>query len=112
MTVQATSNPYVNLVDIAINAGETPFLLGSPGIGKSAFMREVARMNNLLFIDVRLAGMDQTDIGGIPNFIDVLDASGNVVGKRTSYIPNDMFPLQGMGDEKRLYNVIFLNKAK
>lgn len=102
MTVQVTNNPYVNLVDIAINAGETPFLLGSPGIGKSAFMREVARMNNLLFIDVRLAGMDQTDIGGIPNFIDVTDASGNVVGKRTSYIPNDMFPLQGMGDEKRL----------
>ena len=62
MTVQVTNNPYVNLVDIAINAGETPFLLGSPGIGKSAFMREVARMNNLLFIDVRLAGMDQTDI--------------------------------------------------
>lgn len=102
MTVQVTNNPYVNLVDIAINAGETPFLLGSPGIGKSAFMREVARMNNLLFIDVRLAGMDQTDIGGIPNFIDVTDASGNVVGKRTSYIPNDMFPLKGMGDEKRL----------
>lgn len=102
MTVQVANNPYVNLVDIAINAGETPFLLGSPGIGKSAFMREVARMNNLLFIDVRLAGMDQTDIGGIPNFIDVTDASGNVVGKRTSYIPNDMFPLQGMGDEKRL----------
>lgn len=32
MTVQVANNPYVNLVDIAINAGETPFLLGSPGI--------------------------------------------------------------------------------
>lgn len=102
MTVKVTGNPYVNLVDIAINSGEVPFLLGSPGLGKSSFMQQVAKMNNLLFIDVRLAGMDQTDIGGIPNFVDVLDDNGKVVGKRTSYIPNDLFPLQGMGDEKRL----------
>lgn len=99
---KATPNPYIDLVDLAINAGEVPFLLGSPGIGKSSFIREVAKMNNLLFIDVRLAGMDQTDIVGIPNFVDVHDDSGNIVGKRTSYIPNDIFPLQGLGDEKRL----------
>lgn len=102
MSLNVTRNPYIDLVDIVINAGETPFLVGSPGIAKSSINLTVAKMNNLLPIDVRLAGMDQTDILGLPNFVDVLDAKGNVVGKRTSYIPNDLFPLQGMGDEKRL----------
>lgn len=101
-TVNFSVNPYMDLIEISLAARKTPFLLGKPGVGKSSFLQQTAKAGNLLYIDVRLTGMDQTDIMGIPNFIDVLDANGNVIGKRTSYIPNDLFPLQGMGDERRL----------
>lgn len=103
MSIQLPSNinPYVNLISLALESGEVPFLLGSPGVGKSSYAMQVAKDFNLLLIDVRLAGMDQTDIMGIPNFIDVV-VGGKVVGKRTAYIPNDIFPLKNMGDESRL----------
>lgn len=100
--VTFSKNPYMDLIGLALAANQTPFLLGKPGLGKSSYLQQTAKANNLLYIDVRLTGMDQTDIMGIPNFVDVMDPQGKVIGKRTSYIPNDLFPLKGMDDRKRL----------
>lgn len=90
------------LIERVLNANLVGFIKGSPGIGKSAIISSIAKMYNLLLIDIRLSGFDQTDIAGIPNFIDVTDSQGNVIGKRTTFIPNDVFPLKNMGDEKKL----------
>ena len=45
-----------------LSAGICPFLHSSPGIGKSAFARQLATDLNLKFIDIRLSDMEPSDI--------------------------------------------------
>jgi hypothetical protein len=42
------------------------FLWGAPGIGKSSIVKQIAKEQNIGFIDLRLALMDPTDLKGIP----------------------------------------------
>lgn len=42
------------------------FLWGSPGIGKSSIVKQIAEKKGVDFIDLRLALMDPTDLKGIP----------------------------------------------
>jgi len=44
------------------------FIWGSPGIGKSSIVKQVADEEGLEFIDLRLTLMDPTDLKGIPFF--------------------------------------------
>jgi len=44
------------------------FIWGSPGIGKSSIVKEIANEKNLNFIDLRLSLLDPTDLKGIPFF--------------------------------------------
>jgi hypothetical protein len=41
-------------------------IVGHPGIGKSAIVRQVAERKNLYFIDTRLAFKENVDLGGYP----------------------------------------------
>lgn len=41
-------------------------IVGHPGVGKSAIVREVAEHRNFLFIDTRLAFKENIDLGGYP----------------------------------------------
>ena len=42
------------------------FLWGAPGIGKSSIIKQIAKQEDIGFIDLRLALMDPTDLKGIP----------------------------------------------
>ncbi len=42
------------------------FIWGSPGIGKSSIVKQIAEEKSLEFIDVRLSLLDPTDLKGIP----------------------------------------------
>ena len=44
------------------------FLWGSPGIGKSSIVKQIAKENEMEFIDLRLSLLDPTDLKGIPFF--------------------------------------------
>jgi len=44
------------------------FIWGSPGIGKSSIVKQIAKERNLEFIDLRLSLLDPTDLKGIPFF--------------------------------------------
>ncbi len=44
------------------------FIWGSPGIGKSSIVKQIAQEKNLEFIDLRLSLLDPTDLKGIPFF--------------------------------------------
>ena len=44
------------------------FIWGSPGIGKSSIVKQIAYEKNLEFIDLRLSLLDPTDLKGIPFF--------------------------------------------
>lgn len=60
-------------------------LIGSPGIGKSDIIKQVADALNLKVIDFRLSTCDPTDLTGLP-FIE---------NGRSVYLPNVAFPLEG-----------------
>lgn len=74
-------------LEICMKAGLPAFFKGSPGIGKSAIVHQVAKDYNLELIDVRLAQCDPTDLLGFPH----IDVKTN----RGSYVPMDMFPIVG-----------------
>ena len=44
------------------------FVWGSPGIGKSSIVKEIAIQKGLEFVDLRLSLLDPTDLKGIPFF--------------------------------------------
>ena len=62
-------------------------LHGSPGLGKSSIIKEIAKEFNLKLIDVRLSQCDPTDINGLPTF--------NQETGKARYAPIDTFPLEG-----------------
>ena len=51
-----------------IDAKLPTFIWGSPGIGKSSIVKQIAQEKNLEFIDLRLSLLDPTDLKGIPFF--------------------------------------------
>ena len=44
------------------------FIWGAPGIGKSSIVKQIANLENLEFLDLRLSLLDPTDLKGIPFF--------------------------------------------
>ena len=66
-------------------AGKVPFLKGSPGIGKSDIIKQVAEELNLKVIDFRLSQADPTDLQGFPGVQD----------GRATFLPAALFPIEG-----------------
>jgi hypothetical protein len=62
----------------------TVMLAGSPGIGKSSIIQDVANQFNLKLIDMRLAQADPTDLLGMPT----------IINGRSAYAPFNTFPLE------------------
>lgn len=85
ITVNAPQAAEAILEDF--KAGLVPMIHGSPGIGKSDIIRQVAEENNLLVIDKRLSQMDPTDLSGFPSL--------NKERTRSHYAPPEYFPLEG-----------------
>ncbi len=73
---------------VNIKANTIPLVLGSPAIGKSAIIAEVAKDLNLELIDLRLTQLQPYDLAGlIKPYVDVN-------GKhKATYAPVDIFPL-------------------
>lgn len=69
-----------------LKAGLVPMMTGSPGLGKSDVIREIAKEFNLCLIDVRLSQADPTDVNGFP----FINKNG-----RAAYTPFDTFPIEG-----------------
>jgi len=62
---------------------DTPlFIHGSPGIGKSYIVADVAEKNGLELVDVRLSQMDPVDLRGVPA----------IRGEQTVWMPPVFFP--------------------
>lgn len=75
----------VSMLGKYIKIGLVPMLHGSPGIGKSSIVQELARQYNLKLIDLRLSQCDPTDMLGFPT----------IINGRTAYVPPAHFPLEG-----------------
>lgn len=61
-----TKDLYKQL-QVLIDSDTPVFIHGSPGIGKSYIVNDIAKQNNLEIIDVRLSQLDAVDLRGIPS---------------------------------------------
>ena len=98
------TNKLPKLLLRAVKAGITSFVYGKSGIGKSDVVRQLADANNLHFIDIRLSQIDPIDLSGI--------VSVNKEKTKGSYLPMDMFPLEGDALPKgKVGYLLFLDEA-
>ena len=87
MAIQLNTVQAKEAIIDCIKAKLVPFLTGSPGMGKSSIIHEIAEEYNLEIIDVRLSQCDPSDLLGFPS----VDSE---TGK-ASYKPMATFPLRG-----------------
>lgn len=73
-----------SLIETTLKSNLVPFLVGSPGVGKSAIIKDIANKYSLKVIDIRLSQCDPVDLNGFPN----------LEGKKATYRPMDIFPLE------------------
>ena len=73
----------------AIDAQQPVMLHGSPGVGKSDVVRQVAKKRGMEMIDLRLSQLDPVDLRGVPS----IDAKK----KLTSWNMPDFLPTTGEG---------------
>ena len=57
-------------IDILLGTDTPLFIHGSPGIGKSYIVADVAKSKDLELIDIRLSQMDPVDLRGVPSIKD------------------------------------------
>ncbi len=55
-----------NQLEVLLQTDTPVFIHGSPGIGKSYIVNDIAKKNDLEIIDVRLSQLDAVDLRGIP----------------------------------------------
>lgn len=78
-----TSQLYDQL-DILLQTNTPVFIHGSPGIGKSYIVNDIANKNELEIIDVRLSQLDAVDLRGIPSI-----SNGETVWMPPVFLPKD-----------------------
>ena len=82
---QVKISQAISMITKYIKAGLVPMLRGSPGMGKSAIVHQIATEYNLMVIDLRLSQCDPTDLMGFPN----------IKGNKAGYVPMETFPIEG-----------------
>ena len=91
-------------IEICLWAGKVPLIIGSPAVGKSATVHYIAKQDNALLVDIRLAGFQESDINGIPQFVPVFniikDGQKVKVGDRTVFTPLDIFKFKQLDTEE------------
>jgi len=83
--MQVKISQAASIIAKAIRAHLVPMIQGSPGLGKSAVVHQIADEYGLKVLDIRLAQCDPTDLLGLPSIID----------NRAGYFPLNTFPIEG-----------------
>lgn len=84
MTITVNSIELVEELKVCIKAKLVPMVVGSPGVGKSSIIAQVADHFKLKLIDIRLAQCDPCDLNGVPYVKDGI----------ASWTPFNVFPLE------------------
>ncbi|MDY0122412.1 MAG: MoxR family ATPase [Sulfurimonas sp.] len=87
-----TKELYTQL-NILLQSNTPVFIHGSPGIGKSYIVNDIARRNGLEIIDVRLSQLDAVDLRGIPT----------ISNDQTKWMPPVFLPKEGEAQEGILF---------
>lgn len=85
-----------------IQAGLVSYLRSSPGIGKSAIVKQIAKEYNLKLIDHRLSTSMPEDMSGLPD----------MKGEKATFKPFDYLPIEGIDEVPPGYNgwLLFLDE--
>jgi len=104
MPLDITPKNAVTGLKRLFQANKVPMLVGSPGIGKSDIINDLAESVNVEVRDLRLAQADPTDLLGFP----ITDKNGI----RMKYAPPSLFPLKGIDEVPKGKNgwLIFLDE--
>ena len=90
----STTELYTHIQTL-LNTDTPVFIHGSPGIGKSYIVADVAKKNALELVDVRLSQMDPVDLRGVPSIKD----------SQTVWMPPVFFP-----KDKNSEGILFLDE--
>ena len=82
--MKVTLNKAADYITTFIKADIPVNLIGSPGVGKSDVIKQVAKSLGLKVIDFRLSTADPTDLTGLPFIKD----------GRSVFLPNEAFPIE------------------
>jgi len=96
--IEVTMKQALPLVKDVLRAKLVPNLLSSPGIGKSALAKMIAKVWNLKLIDVRLSQADPSDLNGFPMILQhtLQRLKGEPHARpKAGYIPMETFPIKG-----------------
>lgn len=83
--MQVKISQATSIITKYIQAKLVPMLVGSPGMGKSAIIHQIAAEYGLKVIDLRLSQCDPTDLMGFPT----------INGDKAGYKPMETFPIEG-----------------
>jgi len=90
--IQTTMSTVKPLILDVFKAGLVPNLLSSPGLGKSALAKQIAKQFNLKLIDIRLSYFDPADLNGFPFILNKDEVASKI---RAGFVPLEIFPIKG-----------------
>ena len=82
ITPSISTTQLYKSIEILLEIDTPLFIHGSPGIGKSYIVADVARKKGLELVDIRLSQMDPVDLRGVPSIKD----------EQTVWMPPVFFP--------------------
>ena len=105
--MQVKISQAIPMITEFIKARLVPMIEGSPGMGKSGIVHQIAQSYGLKLIDLRLSQCDPTDLLGFPTIGTHIDPSK----ARAGYVPMSTFPLDNE-DVPQGYNgwLLFLDE--
>jgi len=94
-TPAISTTELYNHIDTLLQTDTPLFIHGSPGIGKSYIVADVAKKHSLELVDVRLSQMDPVDLRGVPSIKE----------DQTVWMPPVFFP-----KDKNSNGILFLDE--
>lgn len=80
----------ITALEVLINARQPVMIHGSPGVGKSDVVRQIAAKRGIPMIDLRLSQLDPVDLRGVPSVVRNKDNSAGETSWNTpSFLPKD-----------------------
>ena len=95
ITPSISTTQLYTYIETLLESNTPLFIHGSPGIGKSYIVADVAQKNALELIDIRLSQMDPVDLRGVPSIKD----------DQTVWMPPVFFP-----KDKDSKGILFLDE--
>ena len=70
ITYKCNTRNLKKILAVLLDAGLVPFIVSSPGMGKSSIVKSLANDYNLKLIDHRISTSEPTDFSGLPRITD------------------------------------------